>query len=155
MNIRLTVSALVMLAALSGCAQLNEGLAQLNGALDKANSALSTSGTSGNIGKTYTVADKVTSQYEIRNLKLKLEQLNDTRTDIRFDGQALNKTNKLLNISIVIPVYDQQNYHVTSVRAEVHLPPREKNRVDTVSPSAMRDGYRLNTRKTRFVVTAY
>ncbi|KPN72613.1 hypothetical protein [Neisseria sp. 83E34] len=155
MNIRFTVSALVAVAALSGCAQLNAGLEQLSGALDKANSALSASNSSGSIGKTYTVVDKVTSQYEIRNLSLKLEKLNETRTDVRFDGQAFNKTNKLLNISIVIPVYDEQNYLVTSVRAQVHLPPGEKTRVDTVSPFALRDGHHLNTRKTRFVVAEY
>lgn len=155
MNIRFTVPALVAVAALSGCAQLNAGLAQLNGALDKANSALSASGTSDSIGKTYTVADKITSRYEIRNLSLKLEKLNDTRTDVRFSGEALNKTDKLLNISIVIPVYDGQDYLVTSVRAQVHLPPGEKTRVDTVSPFALRDGHRLNTRKTRFAVAEY
>ena len=149
------IPALIAAAALSGCAQINAGLDELNGALSKANSALSGSGLSGASGQSYTVPDKVTTQYEIRNLKLSINKVSDSRTDVQFDGLGFNKTNKLLTVAIVVPVYDKQNYYVSSVRAEVNLPPGEKSRVNSTAPFTLEDGYRLNTEKTKFSVAAY
>ncbi len=149
------IPALIAVFALTGCAQLSAGLEELNGAIGKANTALSGSGLSGTAGQSYTVADKITNQYEIRNLKLTINKISDSRTDVKFDGQAFNKTNKLLNVAIVVPVYDKQNYYVTSVRAEVNLPPGEKSRVDTTAPFSLEDGHRLNTEKTKFTVSTY
>ncbi|MDO4248198.1 MAG: hypothetical protein Q4C79_04420 [Neisseria sp.] len=149
------VPALIAVSVLTGCAQINAGLEELNGALGKANAALSGSGLSNVTGQSYTIPDKVTAQYEIRNLKLTLNKVSDSRTDVKFDGQAFNKTNKLLNVAIVVPVYDKQNYYVTSVRAEVNLPPGEKSRVDKIAPFALEDGHHLNTQKTKFTVATY
>lgn len=149
------IPALIAVSALTGCAQLNAGLDELNGALGKANTALSGAGLSGSAGQSYTIPDKVTAQYEIRNLKLRPEKITGDVSDVRFEGQALNKSNKLLNISITVPVYDQQNNFVNYAIGKVHLPPGEKTRIDSVSPLSLQDGHHLNTKKTEFSVAAY
>ena len=149
------IPALIAAAALSGCAQINAGLDELNGALSKANSALSGSGLSGASGQSYTIPDKVTAQYEIRNLKLRPEKITGDVSHVRFEGQALSKSKKLLNISITVPGYDQQNNFVNYAIGEVHLPPGEKTRVDAVSPLALQDGHHMNIQKIKFSVAEY
>ena len=136
---------------LTGCATLADGLQKANETLGQVTSSMpSTSGS----GKSYTIGNKSTSQYEIRNLKLTEEQISDV-TNIRFSGQAYNKTNQRMTISISVPVYNKQGFYASEVQTTVTIPPKEKTLIDGINPFALRDGQKLNTQKTSFDVTLY
>lgn len=139
---------------LSACAQLSDGLQAVNDTLGKVNSGLGTfSGTS---NTKIPMSDKVTSQYEIRNLKIELETIGED-TAAHFTGQAYNKTNRRLRISIVVPAYDPQGYHARDVRSEFTIPEKEKIRIDTTAMYALKlsKGEKLNTAKATYRVDVF
>lgn len=152
MKIHTSLSVLLVMASLTGCAQLNAGLEQVNRALGQANSVLGSS--SDQSGQGYDIADKVTAQYEIRNLKLTTEKVADN-IDVRFKGRAINKSAKLVNITIHVPVYDRQGNYVTSAQTAIQIPPKETALIDKLEPFSLKEGQVLNTHKIRYVVAAY
>ena len=137
---------------LSACAELTDGISAINGTLAGINSGMEASSNSGK----FSIPDKVTSQYEIRNLTVSQETVSDL-TSVHFKGQAYNKTKKNLRITIKIPVYDTQGYHAGDVRAEVNISPNEKTRIDTSDPYALNlaKGEKMNTAKVTYRVDAF
>lgn len=137
---------------LSACAELTDGLSSINGTLAGINSGM---GASSNLSK-ISVPDKVTSQYEIRNLTISQETISDL-TSVHFNGQAYNKTKKNLRISIKVPVYDSQGFHTGDVRAEVNISPNEKTRIDTSDPYSLNlaKGEKMNTSKVTYRVDVF
>lgn len=145
------IATLALASALTGCAALNDSLKQANELLGKATSSLSTD--AGVNGKSYSVPDKVTSQYEIRNLRLATEQISDV-TNIRFTGQAFNKTNKLIKLEIAVPKY-KNGYYVSEVQKTITIPANEKSQIDGIEPFALQAGQVLKPQKTKVSVSVY
>lgn len=134
---------------LTGCATLADGLQKANETLGQVTSSMpSTSGS----GKSYTIGNKSTSQYEIRNLKLTEEQISDQST-IYFSGQAYNKTNKLIRVEIIVPVYEN-SFYSTDVRANIVIPAQEKMQIDSAELLVKSANKKLNIQKIRYVVTS-
>lgn len=144
----------VLSVGLSACAQLSDGLQAVNDTLAKANAGLGS--LSGSASNKIAMPDKVTSQYEIRNLKIELETIGDD-TAANFTGQAFNKTKRRIRISITIPAYDPQGYHARDVRSEFIIPANEKIRIDTTAMYALKlsKGEKLNTAKASYHVDVF
>lgn len=147
MKIKNTVCCLIAAVALNGCVTLTGGLEQVNTLLGQATSAL-------NGGQSYSVPDKITSEYEVRNLKLNVEKVSDSN-NIKFSGQAYNKTNKLLRLNIAIPVYNPGGFYARDVNITVTVPPKEKSLVDNFEPFAFKDGQKLNIQKIQYNPVLY
>lgn len=138
--------------SLAACAELTNGLQAVN-TLAGINSGTDSSGTTPN---TIAMPDKVTSQYEVRNLRLTQETVSDL-TSVHFKGQAYNKTKKNLRISIKVPVYDQKGYNAGYVRSEFTIPPNERVGIDTSDPYSINPskGEKLNTTKATYRVDVF
>ena len=155
------ICSLVILGlAVSGCAQLSDGLQAVNDTLAGINSGLS--GLSGNAPSTLSLGTKTTGQYELSNLKMSVRHLGGSyagelpQTEVRFTGEGRNKTNRLLVIGISVPIYDQQGRYVVSVMTDVHIPANERVKIDsTVMTVSLTDGNRFNTQKAKYQVTRY
>ena len=145
---------IVLSLSMSGCAALSDGLKQANEVLGAATTVLSPTSATAAGGKSYSIPNKSTPQYEIRNLKLTEVQVGD-RTDIHFSGEAYNKTNKLTELAIIVPVYTTAGLYVTEVRATVHMPPKEQSLIDSIEPFALREGRKLNIQKINYRITQY
>lgn len=139
--------------SLAACAELTNGLQAVNATLAGINSGTDSSGTTPN---TITMPDKVTSQYEVRNLRLTQETVSDL-TSVHFKGQAYNKTKKNLRISIKVPIYDQKGNHGGYVRSEFTIPPNERIGIDTSDPYSINlsKGEKLNTTKATYRVDVF
>jgi lipoprotein len=139
--------------SLAACAELTNGLQAVNATLAGINSGTDSSGTTPN---TIAMPDKVTSQYEVRNLKLTQETVSDL-TSVHFNGQAYNKTKKSLRITIKVPVYDPKGYHAGDVRSEFTIPPKERIRIDTSEPYTINlsKGEKMNTAKATYRVDVF
>ncbi len=146
--------AAVLGLGLSACAELTNGLHSVNGTLAGINSGM---GSASNSNVTsIPMPDKVTSQYEVRNLRLTQETVSDL-TSVHFKGQAYNKTKKNLRISIKVPIYDQKGYNAGYVRSEFTIPPNERIGIDTSDPYSINPskGEKLNTTKATYRVDVF
>ena len=154
----LKIGKLVTLAvfslSLAACSDLTDGLHAINGTLAGINSGMG-SASSPSTGK-IPIPDKVTSQYEVRNLTISQETVSDL-TSVHFNGQAYNKTKKSLRLTIKVPVYDPKGYHAGDVRSEFTIPPKEKIRIDTSEPYAINlsKGEKMNTAKATYRVDVF
>ena len=140
--------------SLAACAELTNGLQAVNTTLAGINSG--TNSSSGTATTTIAMPDKVTSQYEVRNLRLTQETVSDL-TSVHFKGQAYNKTKKNLRISIKVPIYDQKGNHGGYVRSEFTIPPNERIGIDTSDPYSINlsKGEKLNTTKATYRVEVF
>lgn len=149
---KLPLLTVITAVALAGCAQLNDGLRQVNDALGQANASLS--GSAASTGQAMSAADKVTSEYEIRHLKLINEEFNGS-TGIRFSGTAMNKSAKNIRIAISVPAYDSQGNYDHPVYTELDIPAHERIKIDQLEPYSIRDGQKLNMAKITYRVTRF
>lgn len=146
--------AAVLGLGLSACSELTNGLHSVNGTLAGINSGM---GSASNSNVTsIPMPDKVTSQYEVRNLTLSQETVSDL-TSVHFNGQAYNKTKKSLRITIKVPVYDPKGYHAGDVRSEFTIPPKERIRIYTSEPYTINlsKGEKMNTAKATYRVDVF
>lgn len=146
--------------AVSGCAQLSDGLQAVNDTLAGINSGLS--GSSGNASNTLSLGTKTTEQYELNNLKMFVRQLGGNyegalpQTEVTFTGEGRNKTSRLMVVSIHVPIYDKQGRYVSSVMTDVHMPAKERVKINnTVVTVSLTDGNRFNTQKTKYQVNRF
>ncbi|MDO1509543.1 MULTISPECIES: hypothetical protein [unclassified Neisseria] len=146
--------------AVSGCAQLSDGLQAVNDTLAGINSGLS--GSSGNASSTLSLGTKTTEQYELNNLKMFVRQLGGNyegalpQTEVTFTGEGRNKTSRLMVVSIHVPIYDKQGRYVSSVMTDVHMPAKERVKINnTVVTVSLTDGNRFNTQKTKYQVNRF
>lgn len=141
---------LVSCCLLSSCAALNDGLAQVNGALNSINEGLSSSATINEKN----IPDKEASSYSLKNLKLS-EKRDDLKRTFILTGEAFNKTSSNITVTISIPVYDSKGYYSHPFIGEVHVPAREKTRVDLNDSSPLSENLRVDTSKITFSVRKY
>lgn len=161
-NRKLSKFASVMLLCFgaSACAQLSDGLQAVNDTLAGINSGLA--GTTGNVPSTFSLGTKTTGEYELSNLKMSVKQLGYSyashlsQSEVTFTGEARNKTSRLLVIGISVPMYDKQGRYVTSAMVDIHIPAKERVKIDKmVRTSPLEDGNRFNTQKAKYQVTRY
>ena len=151
---------------LSACAELTDGLSAINGTLAGINSGMAGSG-AGQAKDTLSLGSKSTAQYELKNLKMLVVQRVGSykgaipQADITFTGEALNKTNRLIvvNVSVPnvsVPIYDKQGYYVSAVSTDIHIPPKEKVKIDNFRTTlSLTDDNRFNIQKTQYHATTY
>ena len=127
---------------LSACAELTDGLSAINGTLS--------------------LGSNSTAQYELKNLKMLVVQRGGSykgaipQADITFTGEALNKTNRLIVVNVSVPIYDKQGYYVSAVSTDIHIPPKEKVKIDNFRTTlSLTDDNRFNIQKTQYHATTY
>ena len=70
------------------------------------------------------------------------------QADITFTGEALNKTNRLIVVNVSVPIYDKQGYYVSAVSTDIHIPPKEKVKIDNFRTTlSLTDDNRFNIQK--------
>ena len=138
---------------LSACAELTDGLSAINGTLAGINSGMAGSG-AGQAKDTLSLGSKSTAQYELKNLKMLVVQRGGSykgaipQADITFTGEALNKTNRLIVVNVSVPIYDKQGYYVSAVSTDIHIPPKEKVKIDNFRTTlSLTDDNRFNIQK--------
>lgn len=153
-------SVMLLCFGVSACAQLSDGLQAVNDTLAGINSGLA--GSSVNTPTTLSLGTKITGEYELTNLKMSVRQLGYSyasdlsQSEVTFTGEARNKTGRLLVIGISVPMYDKQGRYVTSAMADIHIPAKERVKIDKiVRTSPLADGNRFNTQKVEYQVTRY
>lgn len=132
---------------LSGCAALNDGLAQINSTLGTINDGLS--GTA-SVATGKSISDKQTSVYALKNMKLsETSAFNGTGygKGLRLTGEAYNKTSKLVRLTVSIPIYDKGGFREGSLGGEITLSPKEKQKFEFNTPSAIPEGGKLDLNK--------
>lgn len=78
------------------------------------------------------------------------------QADITFTGEALNKTNRLIVVNVSVPIYDKQGYYVSAVSTDIHIPPKEKVKIDNFRTTlSLTDDNRFNIQKTQYHATTY
>lgn len=139
-NRTLTASLLFSISmSLAGCAALNDGLAQINTTLGTINDGLS--GTAVNTGKS--ISDKQTTVYALKNMKIsETSAFNGTGygKGLRLTGEAHNKTNRLVRLTVSIPIYDKGGFRDGSLGGEITLSSKEKKRFEFNTPTAIPEG---------------
>lgn len=148
------LSIALLSVGLSGCAQLSDSLQIVNDTLAKANSGLGA--LSGSSSDKFSLPDKITSQYEVRNLSVSFVTVGRDTSAV-FTGQAYNRTSKRIRVMVFIPTYDPQGYHSGDVQAEFTIPAKEKIRIDVTANYALdpSKGEKMNTSKTRYRVDTF
>lgn len=146
---------------LSACAELTDGLSAINGTLAGINSGMAGSGV-GQAKDTLSLGSKSTAQYELKNLKMLVVQRGGSykgaipQADITFTGEALNKTNRLIVVNVSVPIYDKQGYYVSAVSTDIHIPPKEKVKIDNFRTTlSLTEDNRFNIQKTQYHATTY
>lgn len=148
--------------SLSGCI-LTDGMKTINEGLAKINTGISgVSDVSGRSSDMLVLGNKTTNQYELKNLKLAVQYSGGNydgaikQAHVTFTGEGINKTNRLIVVNIAVPIYDSKGYYVASVMTDVHIPAKEKVKIDsTVMTLSLKDDNRLNTSKVKYQATPY
>ena len=139
------------LSMLSSCAAINDGLSQINSTLGTINEGLSGSAVgTGRTGKS--IADKQTAVYALKNMKL--SETSAFKSDasgygkgFRLTGEAHNKTGKLIRLTVSIPIYDKDGFREGALWGEITLSPKEKQRFEFNTPTAIPNGGKLDLNK--------
>ncbi|QEY25781.1 DUF3568 family protein [Neisseria zalophi] len=143
-NKKLIVSLLFSISiCLTGCAALNDGLAQINSTLGEINGGLSGSSSK-------PISDKQTAVYALKNMQIsETSAFNGTGygKGLRLTGEAYNKTSKLVRLNLSIPIYDKGGFREGSLGGEITLSPKEKQRFEFDTPSAIPEGGKLDLNK--------
>lgn len=129
---------LASLLLLAGCAELNDSLAKVNSALSGVNGSLSGSTSSeGN-----RIPDRQTPVYTLKNMKII-----PTASGLELTGEAYNKINKMIRLTLSVPIYDKEGFASGSLRGEVVISAKEKTRIEIHSLLPVPEGGRYDIQK--------
>ena len=139
------------LLSLSGCATLTDGLQQVNDALGQINGR-SAGTTSARAGKS--IPNKSTATYSLENMKLS-ESPRGTLgyIDLELSGEAYNKTNTNIRVTVSMPIYDKQGFYSHPMNVEIFIPAKEKTKIN--GKGSMKEGGRVDTGKIKFVLEKF
>lgn len=150
---KIILPAVLLGVAVSGCTQLSDGLQAVNDTLSEINSTMA--GSSGNqVNSVVSLGNKSTKAYELKNLKMTVRHTgfgSVPQADVTFAGEAYNKTNRLIVITIRVPIYDRNGFFVAPVMTDIHIPAQEKVKINqTAMTVSLTEGNRLNPQKATY-----
>ncbi len=79
----------------------------------------------------YTLPTQETKDYKIENLTLDVKQsFSSTRdADVFVSGEFYNKTNKLLTVKVIVPVYDSEGFSQSDLNISITADANQKVRI--------------------------
>lgn len=161
-NIFLLTPVALLTFTLAGCSDINSALESTNKVLSSTSQVLlgstepsktQSSNPKARIVKEFVVGDKVTSQYEIKDLKFTVEDWGTGGNYIiHTTGTFYNKTNDFLLVNISAPKYDAEGYATSSLHLSVGTNAGDKTRIDDILNYWGKKDHRIDVKKVNYFI---